>query len=75
MVLAAEDGPKAADAGAPDEASIRRDISDAVTMAGLMALERWKERREADAALSEADLVADVYVAMRRAAARYRGAP
>jgi hypothetical protein len=50
-----------------DESSIRREITEAMIMAGVMAYEKWKLRRRTDEGLSSADLASNVYVAMRRA--------
>jgi hypothetical protein len=51
-----------------DETSIRREITDAMLAAGVVAYVDWKDRRKSDASLSRTDLVAAVFVAMRRAA-------
>jgi hypothetical protein len=56
-----------------DETSARKEITEAVLMAGVMAFSDYKERRKADAALSKFDMVTDIYVAMRRAAAEAAG--
>lgn len=57
-------------ANSVDETTIRMEITEAVLMAGVMAFSDYKERRKTDAALSKFDMVSDIYVAMRRAAAQ-----
>jgi len=49
-----------------DESSVRREITEAMLMAGLMAYVDWKQRKKVDGALSDSDLVESIYVAMRR---------
>ena len=49
-----------------DEASVRKEITEAMLMAGVMAYVDWKVRRKVDSALSDGDLAANVFVAMRR---------
>lgn len=39
-------------------------------MAGVMAFSDYKEQSKTDATLSKFDMVSDIYVAMRRAAAQ-----
>lgn len=59
-----------AGADRPDETSIRNEITEAVLMAGVAAFNDYRERRKSDDGLSKFDMVSDIYVAMRRAAAR-----
>jgi len=50
-----------------DETLIRKEITDAMIVAGVVAYVDWKDRRKSDSALSRADLATAIYVAMRRA--------
>jgi hypothetical protein len=49
-----------------DESTIRKEITEAMIMAGVMAYVDWKDRRRRDPDLSRADLATAIYVAMRR---------
>ena len=51
-----------------DETTARREITDAMIAAGVLAYVDWKDRRKTDPALSRSDLATSVYVAMRRIA-------
>ena len=50
-----------------DETEVRRELTDAMLMAGLMAYHDWQDRRRTNKMLSERDLVAEMWVAFRRA--------
>lgn len=63
-------GTRQGDVEAPDESTIRKELTDAVLTAGVMAFCDWKDRRRGDPALSRIDMVSDIYVAMRRATGR-----
>lgn len=50
-----------------DEASIRSEVTEAVAMRGVMKLNDFWDRKRSDPALSNIDLVTELYVTMRRA--------
>ena len=50
-----------------DETTARRELTDAMLMAGVMALVDWRERKKTDPGLSDADLISAIWVAFRRA--------
>ena len=50
-----------------DETTVRRELTDAMIVAGGMAYTDWLDRCRTDPGLTVNDLVSDVYVRMRRA--------
>ena len=49
-----------------DETTARRELTDAMLLAGMMALVDWRDRKRTDPELSDADLISAIWVAFRR---------
>ncbi len=45
---------------------IRREVTDAMVLAGVRALGQWQERKDAGERVTKADLVSSIYALMRR---------
>lgn len=50
-----------------DETAVRRELTDAMLIAGVMAYHDWEDRRRTNKMLSVRDLASDMWLAFRRA--------
>ena len=50
-----------------DETSARKELTDDMLVAGVMAYHEWEDRKRTDSTLSVHDLVSSLWVAFRRA--------
>jgi hypothetical protein len=56
-----------------DETTARKELTDDMLIAGVMAFHDWKDRRQTDGGLSDNDLIAAIWVAFRRSGGYSQG--